>query len=230
MEKKASDTLAEIQGDIKSLKKTVELLNFQYSMVLERLNSINSKIDTGNFGGKGGEPFSLQSNFGGGTVTSPESPPMATAPVINSSNINNGEPLSIPTASIIPARKTVANSQFDFEETVMGGDEVIEDKTSLPEKVNNVPITQILYSPLGKAMTLATVEVIDPKGKIVAKTRTNSSGRWQALVAPGTYQTHVVRRYDNNLVDFTQDIKIGPSANQLEIVAPEEYQKTVKEK
>ena len=95
----------------------------------------------------------------------------------------------------------------------------------------NVPVTQILYTPLGKPMTLANIEVIDPKGNIVQKTRTNSAGRWQALLTPGVYQTHITRRYNNKIIDFTQDIKIGPtSGGQLEILAPEEYQKKGKSK
>jgi len=230
MQKKASEILNEIQHDILSLKKTVELLNFQYSMILERLNSINNKIGAGNLGELKKKPESIAVKFPsgiGGTVTSPESPPIA-MPIVTDRE----------TSSPISARrKQIPKQEFDFNETVYddaelgdGMEEVIENKTSI-EKIQTIPVTQILYTPLGKPMTLAKVEVINPKGKIVQKTRTNSAGRWQALLEPGVYQTHIVRRYNETSFDFTQDIKIGEVlGSQVEILAPEEYQKKGKAK
>lgn len=80
------------------------------------------------------------------------------------------------------------------------------------EHVANASITQRLVDKAGKVLFLAEVEVMDPDGITVVKTRTNGVGKWSASLAPNTYKV-VMRKRDKNskqLLEATQNIIISP--------------------
>lgn len=57
--------------------------------------------------------------------------------------------------------------------------------------VKPVPVQQKVIYPDGKNVILANVEIFDLNGKIVKKTKTNSAGKWNAVLVAGKYKVHV---------------------------------------
>ena len=56
-----------------------------------------------------------------------------------------------------------------------------------------VPVIQRVTDNTGKDLFLADVSVIDEDSKVIHKTKTSATGKWQAHLKPGVYNIHIVR-------------------------------------
>lgn len=88
-----------------------------------------------------------------------------------------------------------------------------------------VAVSQQLLFPDGKAIFLASVEILDGHGQLVKQTRTNSQGRWLAPLDPGDYTVHILKRMGADSkkppVEMRFQVQIPESGTPVELPSPE---------
>lgn len=207
-EKTNSELLLEIRTDVDRIKKSIELLNFQYSVILNRLNAIadGTAIPV--------KPNPAEKTYG--SVTSVENPP----PVEQLQGADR-------------SRRNASGQKFDFNDPPArpkDNEDVVEDRTPVvPEhSARQVPVTQVLYTAQGKPMTLANIDIKDDKNNLIKKVRTNNVGRWNTLIPEGKYTLFVTRRYNDEVVEFKQEVSIEYTGKPVNLSPPEEYTRKTK--
>lgn len=197
---KASELLLKISLDVGKIKEMVKLQGYQYNLILKRLNELE------NLGQKKPPPI----NSGGATVKATESIPLGT--------------LSVPKEDIKVENKSISQVLKPAEPNKIV--EVDDKKYSFDDRMSQkVPITQLVYTENGKPVAIAAVELIDENGNIFEKLKTNSVGRWSALVYPGKYKVHLTRKYGTYLIEFEQEFEVTSGSTQIEILPPEQYRR-----
>jgi len=200
---KASELLLSILKEVKQLKQAVDLQTFQYNLILNKLNILTVGVPNQN----------NKKTLELGTVKATERLPIGELKPVEESP-NQTENI---TELLEQYQKDTEEEQFSFTEIE---DEVVI-KKGLGQKV---PITQLVYTENNKPVAIASVEVIDQEGNII-KTKTNSVGRWSALVFPGKHKILLKRKYGKSVLEFEQSVDIDNSAKQTEILPPEPYRK-----
>jgi hypothetical protein len=88
-----------------------------------------------------------------------------------------------------------------------------------------VAVSQQVLFPDGKAIFLASVEILDERGQLVKQTRTNSQGRWLAPLDPGDYTVHILKRMGADSkkppVELRFQVQIPESGRPVELPSPE---------
>lgn len=88
-----------------------------------------------------------------------------------------------------------------------------------------VAVSQRILFPDGKPMFLAGVEVSDGEGNTIARTRTNTQGRWLAPLEAGEYTVHIVKRISPDSkrppVELKFQVQIPPSSSPVELPSPD---------
>ena len=92
-------------------------------------------------------------------------------------------------------------------------------------KKSKTSVSQILSIDQGGGQSsplfLANVEFLDDNGELVNQTRTNPKGRWLSVLAPGSYQVHVTKRFapdsGKESIDTIYKIDVSPSDTPMEL-------------
>lgn len=85
---------------------------------------------------------------------------------------------------------------------------------------NSIPVQQRIVDKGGKSVFLADVEVVSHEtGEMVSKTRTNGTGKWQAVLGIGGYRVTIRKRESltKEKVEVAQDIQVDGSESPLEL-------------
>lgn len=217
--------LMEMSNEISSIKKLVELQGFQYTLLLSKLNELAKNQSP--------QKEVYQRPQMGGSVTSPDSPPIASIPTENI--YGPAKDVTVHKVGRKEVKRDVRElTEDNFDEEVVTSAPVIDKHEEKFEEEedngNKVPITQLIYIPEdmkdgGKPITLASVEIKKENGKVVQKVKTNSVGRWQALLSPGKYFARVIRKYNDQIIDFEQMFQVDTSNKPIEVKPPDKYRR-----
>ena len=203
---KATDLLMKIYEDVKKIKETVMLQSFQYNLILKKLNDLELSNKTNRT-----NKTNVEENVNSFMIKSTESLPVGnfkaveTAPNVNSSFFEDSK------------------DEFTFKEIV--DEEPVQKELGQKGLAQKIPVTQLVYTENNKPVAIATVEIKDSNGNVLHKTKTNSVGRWSALLFPGQYSIHFVRRYGKHLLEFDQSFEVDSEKRQVEILPPEKYRR-----
>lgn len=65
---------------------------------------------------------------------------------------------------------------------------------SKPQDMNKkTPIMQLVKDSNGKVILMADIQIFDEKNELVAKAKTNATGKWQAHLKPGNYNVNIIK-------------------------------------
>lgn len=84
------------------------------------------------------------------------------------------------------------------EESVHSGKRRLNRTNNEQSLDKKVPVRQRIVYPDGKNVCLASVEIFDINGKLVAQAKTNSTGQWISSLVPGTYNVKVNKNAAGN--------------------------------
>lgn len=93
-----------------------------------------------------------------------------------------------------------------------------------PEASNKTAVEQKVMFPDGRTVAFAQVEIKNNKGIVVKQTRTTPSGYWKALLDPGTYEIHLLKRGGAGTklpVELRYNIDVIPSEETQELSSPD---------
>jgi hypothetical protein len=252
VEMTTSEALAKLLDDVAKLTEMVKLQNFQYTLLLKRFNDIEKLVQQ--------RPMNLgaampqQTSSVGGAAVATERPPIP-PPLVKIQQPAQQSPQQQPAEKLIkttvnvegivkslregaarkqppkapkePAKETkdaASADEFDFK---------VEENAETSGFKGQIPVTQLVYTPGGRPVCLAAVEIKDESGNVIQKIKTSSVGRWQTLLRPGKYAVHVHRRYDsksgNDVIEYEQAFALSPTNKTVEIPAPEAYQRKTME-
>lgn len=85
---------------------------------------------------------------------------------------------------------------------------------------NAIPVQQRIVDRGGKSVFLADVEIVAHEtGETVSKTRTNGTGKWQAVLGIGSYRVTIRKRESltKEKVEAVQDVHVDGSQSPLEL-------------
>jgi len=233
---KIYEELIEMKTQLREVKELSKLMTYQYNLLLKKVNDMGSVVSA--------QPTQKASVIATAMETMPQMDKQTKPAMPKRARLGDvpegerpvPEPKEIKTVVNIdyktPPPNAVKPQKYDFDvqkETSSPSEAPAAQQTNLNSQV---PVTQVVYTKEGKPVSLASVEITDPSGKVVNKSRTNNVGRWQVLLAPGDYTVHVLRRYikgqeEGEVVEYNQPIRVVPSEKKLEIQAPEEYRNKV---
>lgn len=167
-ERKATDVLLDIENEVKKLTQTMSSLMLAHTLSLDKLNHVYNYI----------------SNL--------EKEIEAEEALQNGAKAMN----NLPVQSAITPPIEVDVSPVGIRRTARQPEVVDEVKiSSTGEK--KVPVMQRVTTPgpdnVGKDLFMADVRIMNEQKELVAKIKTNSIGKWQAHLAPGKYDVHIVK-------------------------------------
>jgi len=225
IETKASEMLSQILAEVQSTKALIKLQNFQYTLILKKLNDLGRNTV--------GQDIPTPITPGGMVKAVEQPPPLpvvtGTVPQQKRAEITPQEPkIFETTVKIDPAKRSRVGQQPNVNSKDYDFGSKPEEFTTIDatnESFAQVPVTQVIYTSGGKPVAQAMVEIKTPDGNTVNNVKTNSGGRWQALLVPGKYVTHVLRKYNTETIEFEQPFEIGPSSKQIEVPAPPAFRK-----
>ena len=168
-DRKATEVLLDIEGEVKKLSQTMSSLMLAQTLSLDKLNrvynyisSLEKEIEEEKKMQLGQAAEEVNHNL---PISSPITPPleMETNPqgVLRTSRQPEAPPTDAPIVSQSGERK--------------------------------IPVLQRVTDKDGKDLFMADVRIMNEKKEIVAKVKTNNVGKWQALVTPGKYDVHILK-------------------------------------
>ncbi len=225
VEVKATELLAKISTDMTQVKEMLKLQGYQYTLILKKLNELGttSKVEPP-------QAPSIPVNIGG-SVKALEKTPIGGFSVPVESKVAPESPKEKIFQTTIQVdrdarrnRKPIKNEPATIEEEQAYNFNTTENAEQEGVK-QKVPVTQIVYTSTGKPVSIAMVELKNESGEVLQKIKTNSVGRWSALVDPGKYIVHLTRRYDTETINYEQVFEVSAGTKQIEIPAPEAYRR-----
>jgi hypothetical protein len=87
------------------------------------------------------------------------------------------------------------------------------EKPAKGDKDSKVPVVQRITDNTGKDLFMAEVIVMNANKELIAKTKTNAAGKWQAYLKPGKYSVNIVKTdtATKNKLEAMQDITVSNS-------------------
>jgi hypothetical protein len=220
---KASELLAQLALDITQMKEMLKLQSYQYNLILKRLNELGVNK------GEKSQP-KMNPSSGGATAKALEQVPIGGFNLVQEQKQEEKKEKEKVFQTIIKTKHAIKpqvqdqpKDNYTFDESEFKTTSKAEQEVFGPKA--KVPVTQLVYTSAGKPVSIAMVELINEKGETVQKVKTNSVGRWSALIDPGKYTIHLTRRYDTEVIDYQQSFEIAAGTKQIEIPAPEAYRK-----
>jgi len=165
-ERKATDVLLGIEGDIRTLTQTMSALMLAHTLTLEKTNKIYNYISR--LEAEIEQEQKMQQIQTGASALS-DNQKIASPEV----------PLQVETEPV-GVRRTSRQPEPDGE--------VVQQKGE-----RKVPVVQRITDHTGKDLFMADVKVMNEAKEIVAKCKTNSIGKWQAHIIPGKYTVHIIK-------------------------------------
>jgi hypothetical protein len=169
VERKATEVLIDIENEVKKLSQTMSSLMLAQTLSLDKLNRVYNYIS--NLEKEIEEEKKLQLGQAqqanhNQSIQSPTTPPM--------------EMETNPKGT----RRTSRQPDAPSSEAPMAVSQPGEKK---------IPVVQRVTDHTGKDLFMADVKIMNENKEIVSKVKTNSVGKWQALIAPGRYDVHILK-------------------------------------
>lgn len=179
-ERKATDILLDLESKVDSLLAYYKVIDFNLKMILTKLQM--QKIESN----QNIELPKVSENVGTVEAFIPETKGKK-AKTIKST-------VPPPTQPPIPSAATPAISSVSAppEEVFPEQDEGL--KKAVVKSGKKVAVQQKIMYPNGKNMILAEIKITTSSGELIKTTRTDSSGKWKAVLVPGQYIVNIASR------------------------------------
>jgi hypothetical protein len=165
-ERKATEVLLDIEGEVKKMSQTMSSLMLAQTLSLDKLNKVYNYISNLEKEIEAEKKMLLgQAQEVNNPIQSPVTPPL--------------EMETNPQGVRRTSRQPEAPST-DAPIVSQSGE-------------RKIPVIQRVTDKDAKDLFMADVRVMNEKKEIVARVRTNNVGKWQALLAPGKYDVHILK-------------------------------------
>jgi hypothetical protein len=168
-ERKATEVLIDIESEVKKLSQTMSSLMLAQTLSLDKLNRVYNYISGLERELEEEKKLQLgqaQQASANIPIQSPTNPPIEM----------ETDPKGV--------RRTSRQPEAPPADAPMAASQPGEKK---------IPVIQRVTDHSGKDLFMADVRVMNEGKEIVAKVKTNSVGKWQALMAPGKYDVHILK-------------------------------------
>lgn len=217
MERKATDVILDIEKKLDLLLEYYKTADFNQKLILSKLAALEKSI-----------------------LNVPVLPPIvkssATVEAFTAPSFVEAKlPTSPPSRKILVATPVNNIGQASFDE--QGEPEVLLDLkpskrrdqrpavsiTPPASTAKTTSVQQRIAYPDGKNVILANVEIFDLSGQLVKKTKTNSAGKWSAVLAAGTFKIHISKgaTSEKPAVEYKLQVEIPLSDSPLELASPQ---------
>jgi len=211
---KNSEILQDIHVKISSIESLLKLNDYQQKLILTRLNNLNvvKKETVENV-----KPFSP------GKVVSPDpTPEVARNDIIDKKN---------KLMTINKDKGSDSYNNYNFEKEL---NDITKKNTNSKElnsdEQKKFPVSQKIAGKTGKVISSASVVIKNSDGEIIEKIKTNSSGRWMAMLPIGKYVVDVSGKDGKEFISYVQSFEVMLSSNlPIILPMPEMYKRYVEE-
>jgi hypothetical protein len=198
----ASDVLLDIESKVDTLQKIYFNNDLNLKILTNGINKLNSSFER------------LEKLFEKMISAVPDQPAQQSQPEFKDYDKQSSDPLAVKSqeetvevfdAPLPPNRSKKVTPEHKEIKPAKGG--------------KKIPISQRITKDGKDNVFMANVFVIDSDGQTIEKAKTNASGIWQALVAPGTYSIRVVKGLGADKKEVMQDnITITESTSTLPVM------------
>ena len=192
-EKKISDIILDLESKIDYILESIKNIDFTNKLILSKLSKNNlyvEKIDTSNQ-----FTFNKKNESGLDSVDQP-----------NPSHVKT----DIKQADQVVFKD--ADEQVVFKDV----DEIVETKKT--RKSGKITVEQFVSYPDGTKAVLVNVEIFNASNSLIKKSKTNSGGKWTALLDSGKYLIKLTKAPVNGKPAIQKQFEIDVVSNEQNIM------------